>query len=117
MRPGDLLVTYVSKAAAFSDLREALSSAPKRADRDLGYDRELEWLIETKPLVALERDQWVDLHVLVDQLRFTSGKRNLGLLFLTSLRQISSEDGEIIVSAIRTAGRKSEVGSEGGSTV
>jgi predicted RNA-binding protein len=101
MKPGDLVISYVSRAQAFADVRKVESSKPKRATRELGYDRPFQWEIGTAPLITLTRENWVGIHPLVEELELTRGKKRWGPIFLTAVRTLKSSDGSRLVSELR----------------
>lgn len=99
MKPGDLIITYVSKASAFADVRRVRSSAPRQHASIGEYDRPFVWEIDTELVIALEPHSWVRAGLVVDELKLTRGK-NWGPIFLTSLKRLDPADGSLLVSEL-----------------
>jgi hypothetical protein len=110
MKSGDIIVTYVSRMSAFADVRRVCTSRPRQiTGEERGYDRQLDWEIDTELVVALEPGHWLRVGLLVDELGLTRGK-NWGPIFLTSLRRLDNSDGSYIAGQIQRRAASSNGG-------
>ena len=105
MRKGDILISYVSKAGAFADLRRVESDAPKQASDSGGYDRLFPLEVKTSSVIALERGQWISVKELLEDLEFTRGKPNWSWVFRTSIKLLDEADGKRLAAEVRKAAR------------
>ena len=105
IRKGDLLISYVSKVGGFADVREVESDELENADGSSHYDREFEFQLKTRSVVALERDHFVSVKPLLDDLLMTRGKANWSWVFRTSLKALEAADGRRLVSEIRKSAK------------
>jgi len=105
MRMGDILITYVAKGGGFADVRSVESDTLERASDASRYDREFEFRLPTRPVVTLNRHQWIPVKGLLDGLEMTRGKKNWSWVFRTSVKALSEVDGKRLVSEIRRAAK------------
>ena len=107
LEPGDVLLTYVSGVpSAIADSRRVIEVDCPAEDRlalyrsSTAYLRDLSFLLLTKPMDVLQREQWIPFKTLTDQLSATKGRKTWNWFVQTSLRQLTDADGAMICSAI-----------------
>jgi hypothetical protein len=101
IRPGDILVTYISGGkSAFSDMRRVLSPPIIALKQGGPYDAAFSTAISTAPLLVLPEEHWVSVKGMLADLTFLSGK-DWGQVFRTSLKALPAVDGVTIERALK----------------
>ena len=110
LEAGDVLLTYVSGGpSAIADSREVVDVDCPAEDRlglyssSTAYLRDLSFLLLTKPMHVLQREQWIPFRTLTEKLSATKGRKTWNWFVQTSLRQLTDADGAMIYSAIEDA--------------
>lgn len=103
---GDYFIVYVSSGiSAFSDIRQATSSKLSRLRFGGNYDTPFPYRVETKPVLTLERKQWVPIKSMISELSFTRDKRDWRQVMRNALRTLSSHDASLINKKMTEAER------------
>jgi hypothetical protein len=110
---GDKVFCYVSSAiGAFSDIRVVRDSGIKQMSQDTLhiYNKHFAFCFTTSPLLVLPRGIWVPLSQLLSTLELTKDRAPPGqrALFQTSIRRLSTTDGETLEKAIRGASSRDQ---------
>ena len=95
IRPGDLLVVYVSGKGCFSDIRRVTSPPIVNLKHGEPYDAAFAFAIATEPYITPTEDKWLSIHTLLKQLSFLS-PTDWRQSFRSSLRSIPDTDGKLI---------------------
>ena len=105
IKPGDVLVTYISGGkSAFSDMRRVLSPPIIALKQGGPYDAAFSTAISTAPLLVLPEEHWVSVKGILSDLTFLRGK-DWGKVFRTSLKALPVADGATIERALKKAKR------------
>lgn len=103
IKKGDFLFFYVSSGhSKFADIREATESGMVKLRLGGGYDTPFPWCVRTKPLLTLEKENWVPIKPLIEELLFTRGKTDWRQLMRNSLRKLDIEDALKIMRAMQS---------------
>lgn len=110
LQEGDELIIYVaSRVSAFADLREITGRATRKRNGSLmvgKYDNIYPIIIETKPIIVLERDAWLPIQNLLDRLTFTRELRDWRNTVRSALRKLEAEDARLLKAAMQEAARQ-----------
>ncbi len=102
MKSRDLIITYISSGyGCFSDIREVVSDKPRRSKMGLVYDEPYPYQIDTKPLLILQKVQWLKIHNFVARLDFLSKGKDWRQVLRHSPRKLVAADAELIIGAIK----------------
>jgi EVE domain len=104
IKPGDLLVVYVSGKGCFSDLRRVLSPPMIKLKGGGPYDAAFSTALSTEPFVTLKKDSWVPAKDVAAKLSFLSST-DWRQSFRNSLRQIPEADGRFLEKTLTQAGK------------
>lgn len=104
-KPGDMIVYYINKIGRFGGIAEVVSGYYRDETKIWTEDDEL-WpsRAKSKPIILLEKDEFLDVRRYIDNLTFIKNKFSpdyWGLAFQGSVREISEEDYQFIESEMR----------------
>jgi len=104
-RPGDRIIYYINKIGKFGAIAEITSGYYRDEAKIWTEDDEL-WptRAKSKPIIVLERDEYLDVRRYIDKLSFIKEKFSpeyWGLAFQGSVREIPEEDYQFIESEMR----------------
>ena len=104
-RPGDRIIYYINKIGKFGAIAEITSGYYRDEAKIWTEDDEL-WptRAKSKPIIVLERDEYLDARRYIDKLSFIKEKfspQYWGLAFQGSVREIPEEDYQFIESEMR----------------
>ncbi len=102
---GDRIVYYINKIGKFGAIAEITSSYYRDTSKIWTDDDEL-WpsRAESRPVIVLEKDEFLDVRRYIDKLSFIKNKYSSdhwGLAFQGSVREIPEEDYQFIESEMR----------------
>jgi len=104
MIEGDFVFCYVSSGiSAFSDIRTVQSGGLRPLRGVVDYDSSFDFFIPTAPLLTLDRDRWLPLKNVLDDLDLTKGRRDWGQMFRTSLRSLTDHDARLLRKELEKA--------------
>ena len=111
LKPGDRLITYITKAYAFADVRE-VTEGLTRLRCDTGYAEGYPFKIGTRRIIANDPSTWVDVKQHLEALDLTRGRgRWWRMVVRQTFRALSSEDGAYIQAQIEAAAARYASGS------
>lgn len=97
----DLLVFYVSSGVScFADVREATANGIQKLRMGGQYDTAYPWKLSTRPYLILEREAWIPIQDVLHRLSFASGKGDWRQIMRNTLRHLSVNDAEVILTAM-----------------
>lgn len=104
-KPGDRIVYYINKIGKFGAISEITSGYYRDETKIWTEDDEL-WpsRAKSKPILVLEKDEFLDVRRYIDKLTFIKEKFSpefWGLAFQGSIREIPEEDYQLIESEMR----------------
>lgn len=104
-RPRDRIIYYINKVGKFGAIAEVISGYYRNETKIWTEDDEL-WpsRAKSKPIIILEKDEYLDVRIYVDKLTFIKDKFSpdyWGLAFQGSVREIPEEDYQFIESEMR----------------
>lgn len=104
-KPGDRIIYYINKIGKFGAIAEIISGYYRDETKIWTEDDEL-WpsRADSKPIIVLEKDEFLDARRYVDKLSFIKDKFSpefWGLAFQGSVREIPEEDYQFIESEMR----------------
>lgn len=101
MKPGDLIITYVSSGrSCFVDIRTVTGSGVRRSKRGLIYDDVYPYEIDTSPLKILPEEKWIKVHTLVGKLSFLDPCKDWRQVMRNAIRQLDGKDSKILLNAL-----------------
>lgn len=104
-KPGDRIIYYINKIGKFGAIAEIVSGYYRDTSKIWTEEDEL-WpsRAKSKPIIVLEKDEFLDVRRYVDKLSFIKDKfspDHWGLAFQGSVREIPEEDYQFIESEMR----------------
>jgi hypothetical protein len=108
IKPGDLLVGYVSGKSCFSDLRKVLSPPIIRLRLGGPYDAPFSIALSTEPLIIPPEENWIPVKELAARLSFLNAT-DWRQSFRSSLRPIPEADGRLLEWALKNAARGASI--------
>ena len=109
LHPGDRLVTYITKACAFADVRE-VTDGLSRSRGDAGYTEGYAFKIRTRAVIANEQAAWVDIRPMLEAIDLTRGRgSNWRHVVRQTFRPLAACDGSLILAALEVATAESIV--------
>lgn len=97
LRAGHILFSYVSGGVScLSDIGEVSSDQVHEDAVVHGYDEISPLAIDTRPLLVLERTEWIPIMSLLNDLTFTREHKDWRQLFRVTLRALSEPDGSVL---------------------
>ena len=104
VRKDDLIVAYVSSAiSCFADIRRVTTPTIEKLGFDGGYDDVFPFCIRTEGVLALDREAWVPIRGMLNDLSFTKGKTDWRQTMRNSFRLLGEHDAIRIVQAMEHA--------------
>ena len=104
IREGDLIVAYVSSAiSSFADIRRITTPTIEKLGFVRGYDDIFPFCIRTESVLVLDREAWVPIRGMLDDLSFTKGRKDWRQTVRNAFRMLSEDDGRRIVRRMRRA--------------
>lgn len=100
---GDILISYISSGISkFADVRQAEKAGTHKIRRDVGYDSPFSQYIITKSLVVLQKKNWLPISEVIKDLEFTRSASDWRQLLRISLREVSVNDGELLLGLMKS---------------
>jgi hypothetical protein len=100
---GDILISYISSGISkFADVRQAEKAGIHRIRRDVGYDSPFSQYIMTKSIIVLHKTKWLPISDIIKELEFTRSSADWRQLLRISLREISANDGKLLLSMMKS---------------
>lgn len=104
-KPGDRIIYYINKIGKFGAIAEIISGY-YRDDTKIWAENDELWpsRAKSKPVIILEKDEFLDVRKYIDKLTFIKNKfspDNWGLAFQGSVREFPEEDYQFIESEMR----------------
>ena len=106
IRKGDLIVAYVSSAiSCFADIRRITTPTIQKLGFVGGYDDVFPFCIRTESILVLDREAWVPIQGMLNDLSLTKGKTDWRQTVRNSFRILSEHDAERIIQAMKRSAR------------